>query len=156
MRRFFVLFLLAFLAACGGGDEAARNADTDPLGLGARGTSPKGGRAVLKQGEELFAAHCLVCHTARGTGLPGLAPTLVGSSMVMGAERELILGTLMGSAYYGADSRVGKEYSAPMIPYAHLSDAEIAALLTYVRDAFGQGSAPVSVEAVASARATLD
>ena len=73
-------------------------------------------------GEKVFAANCAACHQATGMGIPGTFPALVGSKVVMGPEQEQINIVLNGKP------------GTAMAPFKHLSDVDIAAVVTYGPD----------------------
>jgi mono/diheme cytochrome c family protein len=108
---------------------------------------------LLKQGEELFTNTCATCHMADGYGVPNLQPQIVGSGWISSADPQPLLSLILrGSAILGEAS---KAYENDMAPQDHLSDAEIAALATYVRGRFGAPpvTKPVTPAEVAIARA---
>lgn len=74
------------------------------------------------QGEKVYAANCVACHQPTGAGAPPAFPPLTGSALVTGAKP-------------GAIDRVlnGKPGTA-MAPFKHLSDADLAGVLTYIRN----------------------
>jgi len=74
------------------------------------------------QGAKVFAANCQACHQATGMGVPGTFPALAGSKVVNGPEEEQIKIVLNG--------RPG----TAMAPFKHLSDVEIASVVTYTRN----------------------
>ena len=79
--------------------------------------------AELKaKGEKVYAANCVACHQAAGTGA-GAFPALVGSKVVLGAQDEQVSRLLNGK---GA-----------MPAFKQLSDVELAAVMTYTRNAWG-------------------
>jgi len=108
--------------------------------------------APAADGAAIFAARCAACHQAGGTGLPGVFPPLAGSNWVNGRDSTVvqillhgIQGTLTvnGVAYNGAMPTFGSQ----------LSDAEIAAVLTYVRGQWGYKAGPVGAALVSTQRA---
>jgi mono/diheme cytochrome c family protein len=105
------------------------------------------------EGEKLYARHCLSCHQADGYGVPNMQPAITGGTWVQGDASALALFVLTG----GFDSAQRKESESHnvMPAFAHLSDADLAAILTFIRVKFGKGAAPVSAEVVAAARASI-
>jgi mono/diheme cytochrome c family protein len=113
------------------------------------------------KGEEVFHrdAHCVTCHGPDGVGaVPNIYPPLVKSAWTTGDEERLIKLTLHG--LWGKLEVNGKTYDPqkgvpPMTAFGSLlSDEEIAGVLTYVRNAWGnKGSAvkPATVKAVRKA-----
>ena len=117
--------------------------------------------ALYTAGKEIYArdGYCITCHRPDGKGLPASGfPPLAGTDWVLGDSERLIKLTLDG--LIGPMEVLGESYpgQVPMTPFRDLlSDDEIAAVLTYVRNAFGnQASAitPAQVEAVRADTAT--
>jgi cytochrome c oxidase subunit 2 len=77
------------------------------------------------KGGEVFAANCVACHQATGKGMPPAFPPLDGSKVVTGPKAAQITVVLNG--------RTG----TAMAPFARLSDAELAAVITYTRNSWG-------------------
>ena len=90
---------------------------------------------------------------ADGSGVPYLQPAIRGSAWISAPDPQLLLSLILrGSAILGD---AAKAYDNDMAPQDHLTDAEIAALATYVRKRFGTPpvTVPVTPEQVAIARA---
>lgn len=111
------------------------------------------------RGAEIYRreAHCGTCHQADGEGLPDAGfPPVAGTKWVTEDPDRLIKLTLKG--LMGPMEVRGREYSGqvPMTPFeALLDDEEIAAVLTYVRNAFGNQASPVQPDDVARVRAAV-
>ena len=108
------------------------------------------------RGSEVFLrdGHCATCHQKDGNGLPEAQfPPLAGSEWVQGSEDRLIRLALHG--LIGPLEVKGVKYpgAVPMTPFKFLSDAELADVLTFVRNAFGNKAAPVTPQAVQKVRA---
>lgn len=102
-------------------------------------------------GAQVFAGKCVGCHQATGLGLPGVFPPLAKSPYVIESERRLVQILLHG--ILEKIEVLGVTYNGAMPAWNALSDAEIAAVATYVRASFGNMSGPVSVDLVARERA---
>jgi mono/diheme cytochrome c family protein len=108
------------------------------------------------QGSEIYSreGHCITCHQGNGKGLPDSGfPPLAGTKWVIGNSDRLIKLTLKG--LMGPMEVLGKKYpgQVPMTPFEHmLKDEEIAAVLTFVRNSFGNKADPVLAEQVAKIR----
>lgn len=108
------------------------------------------------RGAELFLrdGHCATCHQKDGQGLPEAQfPPLAGSEWVQGSEDRLIRLALHG--LIGPIEVKGVKYpgAVPMTPFKFLSDTELADVLTFVRNTFGNKAAPVTPQAVQKIRA---
>ena len=110
------------------------------------------GAASAQSGEQLFSTRCAACHQADGNGIPNMFPPLAGSEVVNGDPGRVIKIVLHGLE--GDVEVKGETYNGVMPPWgAAMNDAEIGALLTYVRSHFGNKSAAVSATQVARVRA---
>ncbi len=106
-------------------------------------------------GQEVYfrEGHCVTCHQPNGGGLDPAFPSLVKSPWVNGDAERLIKLTLYG--LMGPLEIDGKKYDGqvPMTPFGGmLKDDEIAAVLTFVRNTFGNKSAPVTPAQVKAVR----
>jgi mono/diheme cytochrome c family protein len=114
------------------------------------------GLKSYRSGSTLYNSVCFACHGSDGRGAPmpaaegrTIAPSLAGSPRVLGDERATIAILL-----HGLQGEVnGVDYGAPMVPMNSYSDAELAGVLTYVRNSFGNRAPAVEPEAVAARRA---
>ncbi|MDN5215176.1 GDSL-type esterase/lipase family protein [Fulvivirgaceae bacterium BMA12] len=112
--------------------------------------------AMFEKGKSIYErdGFCETCHQPEGEGLQASGfPPLNGSRWVTGSEERLIKLTMNG--LMGPITVKGKKYpgQVPMTPFGRLlNDEEIASVLTYVRNAFGNKAAPVSVEKVKEIR----
>lgn len=95
-------------------------------------------------GALVFNANCVACHQASGKGLPGVFPPLDGSEWVNGDER--ILANIVLHGVSGEISVMGQTYKGAMPPFAQLSDAELAAVLSHVRSTWSNKSAAIAAE----------
>jgi mono/diheme cytochrome c family protein len=104
-------------------------------------------------GQKLYARHCLSCHQADGYGVPNMQPAIKGGTWVKGDPKALALFVLTG----GFDSAGRKEGASHnvMPPFRQLTDDDLAGILSYIREKFGDGAPPVTPAVVAEARATL-
>jgi len=89
---------------------------------------------------------------ADGSGVPFLQPSIKGSAWISNPDPQLLLSLILrGSAVLG---EAAQAYENDMAPQEHLSDAEIAAVATYVRSRFAAKpiTEPVTPAEVALAR----
>jgi mono/diheme cytochrome c family protein/glucose/arabinose dehydrogenase len=114
---------------------------------------------LYNMGKEIYArdGFCSTCHQNDGRGLSAsLFPPLVGTPWVLGSEERLIKIVLKG--LMGPITVSGREYpgQVPMTPYeGMLNDNEIAAVLTYVRNSFGNEASPIRPDQVKEVRAKV-
>lgn len=88
-------------------------------------------------GKAVFMRQCTSCHQPEGTGLPKTFPPLAGNADLFLDRLFPVYVVLNGLE--GPITVKGEHYQAMMPPFGHLSDAEIAAVVTYVREAWGNG-----------------
>lgn len=110
---------------------------------------------LFKKGAEVYSreGHCITCHQADGEGLPAAQfPPISNTKWVQGDPDRLIKLTLHG--LLGPIEVKGKKYpgQVPMTQFKGLSDEEVAAVLTYVRNSFGNKASPIYPDRVATIR----
>jgi len=104
---------------------------------------------VYDQGRAIFFrdAHCVTCHQPNGLGLAPIYPPLTNKEWLVGNDERLIKVVLKG--LWGPMEVAGKRYdptkgTPPMTGFEQLlKDDEIAAVLTYVRQSFGNDYDPI-------------
>jgi len=111
------------------------------------------------QGAEIYEreGHCATCHQPDGKGLPDVGfPPLADTQWALGDPDRLIKLTLKG--LMGPIEVKGKAYPGvvPMTQFEGLlKDDEMAAVLTYVRNAFGNKASPIRPGQVRRVRAEV-
>ncbi len=105
----------------------------------------------IKAGEALFAGTCSVCHQANGAGIPAVFPPLAKSDFLAADTQRAIAIPLHGLT--GKVVVNGTEYDSVMPPMTQLNDDEIANILTYVLNSWGNPGGSVSTEDVKKRRA---
>jgi len=118
----------------------------------------KAEKKVYKLGAEVYQreAHCATCHLTHGKGNKNVYPPLVDSGWVLGDEDRLVKTTLHG--LWGRMNVNGETYDPargvpPMTAFRSLlNDEELAAVLTFVRNTWGNKAAAVLPETVARVR----
>lgn len=103
------------------------------------------------KGEKLFLTNCAACHQPTGLGVAGAFPPLVASPWVSGSEERIIKIIIAGLA--GEIEIKGAKFNGAMPNIgAGLKDAQIAHIVTYVRQAWGNNAGPVMDAKVAELR----
>ena len=100
----------------------------------------------VTDGLTVYRRECLACHMADGRGVPGMTPGLRGSPWVLGSSDALVGYVLTG----------GFGPVVLMASFDFLTDSEMAAVLAYCREEYGEGAGTVTVEQVARVRAQLE
>jgi cytochrome c oxidase subunit 2 len=95
-------------------------------------------------GAKIYEGNCVACHQKTGTGVPGTFPALSGSKIVNGPKEGQIQVLLNGIVKDGKPTA--------MVSFKHLSDADLAAVITYTRNNWknkvGDAVAPADVKAL--------
>ena len=114
--------------------------------------------ALFSKGKEVYSkeGYCVTCHQADGNGLTASGfPPLSGTEWVTGDQVRLVKVILKG--LMGPIEVNGKQYEGmvPMTPFEGLSDDDVAAVATYIRNSFGNTASPIQPSFVKEVRATL-
>ncbi|HEX4883582.1 MAG TPA: cytochrome c, partial [Casimicrobiaceae bacterium] len=114
-----------------------------PAPARARAAVPPAEPDVLARGERIYGDHCADCHGRHGTGQPPAYPALAGNSSVTGDIAANAIKAVLFGGYAPSTASHPRPYGMP--PFFHvLKDADVAAVLTYVRTSWGRGAPPVS------------
>lgn len=142
---------LLMLTACGGGDGGDTNAGGDTAGAaGATSTAAASGA----NGEALYQQRCASCHQANGQGTTGVYPPLAGSEYAAATNPGVPIRVVI-HGMQGPLTVKGQQFNSLMPAYGLgivMSDAEVAAVLTYVRSSWGNAASAVSAADVARVR----
>jgi mono/diheme cytochrome c family protein len=116
---------------------------------------PKSGAAsMLAHGKAVYGTYCGLCHGTDGLGKPGQAPPLAGSEWVAKDVESLARIPLVG--LNGPIQVAGKAWNLSMAPMgATLSDADLAAVLTHIRESWGNKNGAVTADQIKAARAAI-
>jgi cytochrome c oxidase subunit 2 len=95
---------------------------------------------LLARGEKVYAANCVACHQASGKGVTGAFPALDGSKVVNGAKADQMALVLNGKA------------GTAMASFKQLSDTDLAAVLSYTRNSWGNKAGEVQPSEIRQAR----
>jgi nitrite reductase (NO-forming) len=106
---------------------------------------------LMERGKKAFLDTCSVCHQATGEGIPNVFPPLAKSDFLMQDKARSINIVLKG--LHGPVTVNGKTFTSEMPPIGEtLPNEDIAAILTYVRNAWGNAGDAVTVDEVIRAR----
>lgn len=106
---------------------------------------------IMKAGAQIYADECAGCHMSSGKGTPGLFPALDNSSVVQQTDPTTLLHVVLrGALSVGTE----KNPTAPAMPQFAwvLNDDQVAAVLTYIRNSWGNAAPSVSANDVHKAR----
>jgi nitrite reductase (NO-forming) len=106
----------------------------------------------IKAGGALFAGTCSTCHQASGVGIEGVFPPLAGSDYLL-ADKQRAIGVVI-NGLSGPVTVNGKAYTSVMPPMSQLNDDEVANILTYALNSWGNDGGLVTAAEVKKVRAT--
>jgi mono/diheme cytochrome c family protein len=101
-------------------------------------------------GEKIYNTYCVACHLRDGKGDGTRFPPLDSSEYVLGDKLRLINIVLNGTQQL--INIKGKQYSNLMPSHSFLSDKDLALVLSYVRQNFGNAASEITPEEVANQR----
>lgn len=138
----------------GASPTAAMSPGASPTALATTMTSGKmvgaaaGGSAA---GQKVYSTNCSSCHQANGKGSPGVFPPLAGNPVVTGDSSKVI--HIVKNGLSGKISVNGATFNGQMPAWkGTLSDADIAAVITYVRSSWGNKASAVTASQVTSTK----
>jgi nitrite reductase (NO-forming) len=105
----------------------------------------------IKAGAALYKGTCSVCHQDNGEGLPDVFPPLAKADYLMADARraiEIVLNGLSGPVTVN-----GRRYNSVMPPMSQLNDDEVANILTYSMNSWGNSADAIKPAEVARVRA---
>jgi len=105
----------------------------------------------MNRGKGLFETNCAACHQMNGEGLAGAFPPLAKSDYLV-ADKHRAIGTVL-KGLSGPITVNGTDYNAVMPQLSYLNDADVADILTYVMNSWGNDSGAVASAEVAAVRA---
>jgi mono/diheme cytochrome c family protein len=110
------------------------------------------GDPAMLVGQAIFVDTCAACHGRDGGGVSGLFPRLAGNPVVQQTDPASLARVVLGGARAAATTGAPTSPAMPSFGY-RLGDAQVAAVLTYVRNTWGNAAAAVSPDAIREMRA---
>jgi mono/diheme cytochrome c family protein len=111
-------------------------------------------KASIERGKVIYVQRCMACHQGDGGGVPRLNPPLDGASAVKGNDKLKLVRIVLK----GMTERVeidGEYYDNNMSANPDLTDAQVADVLTYIRNNWTNKASMVTVAEVKAARAKI-
>ena len=132
------------------GDKAVSQAPVAAAAAAAVSGAPTKEQQIAA-GAVLFNGTCSVCHQDNGEGLPDIFPPLARSDFLL-ADKERAIGVAL-NGLFGKVTVNGKVYDSLMPPMSQLTNDEIANILTYAMNSWGNSNGVVTAGEVAKVRA---
>ncbi len=128
----------------------------DPANTQQRGSPPIAdpGNSVMKAGRQIYADECAACHNQNGKGTPGLSPALAGAAIVQQADPVSLLHVVLRGALSAATTKAPTGAGMPAFAWV-LNDDQIAAVVTYIRNSWGNTAPTIGAADVGKTRSAL-
>lgn len=110
--------------------------------------------ARMQAGKAVFDDSCAACHRRNGAGIAGLFPMLKGSPSVQSREPTSLIRVVLDGAKSVATAKAPTGAAMPSYNWL-LKDDQVAAVLTYIRNSWGNQASPVTTAEVAARRKEL-
>ncbi len=105
---------------------------------------------LFERGQKVFSQQCAVCHQASGAGVPGVYPPIAGSEWV--TEHPEVLARILINGLNGPIEVMGNTYNGNMPAFGpgglNLSNKDLAGVMTYIRQEWGNAASEMSVPMV--------
>jgi mono/diheme cytochrome c family protein len=105
-------------------------------------------------GQAIYKDSCAGCHTDAGTGFPGLFAKLAGSHAVQSDDPTTMIRVVIAGSQGVATPGAPTSPAMPSFSW-RLNETQVASVLTYVRNAWGNAAAPVTADQVNAVKANL-
>jgi len=110
--------------------------------------------ARMVAGQAIFKDNCAGCHADAGTGIPGLFARLAGSDAVQSDDPTTLIRVVVAGSQGVATAGAPTGPAMPSFDW-RLDDAQVASVLTYIRNAWGNAASPVSAGQVSGVKSSL-
>ena len=121
--------------------------DIAPAALAAADARMVAGQAIYKDG-------CAACHADAGTGSPGLFARLAGSHAVQSDDPTTLIRVVLAGSQGVATASAPTSLAMPSFHW-RLNDAQVASVVTYIRNAWGNAASAVSTDQVSVVKSSL-
>ncbi len=105
-------------------------------------------------GQAIYKDNCAACHTDAGAGSPGLFARLAGSHSVQSDDPTTLIRVVVAGSQGAGTAGAPTSPAMPSFGW-RLSDAQVASVLTYIRNSWGNAASIVSADQVNSIKASL-
>jgi mono/diheme cytochrome c family protein len=106
---------------------------------------------AMQTGGRIYAVNCSACHNGDGSGQGALFPRLAGSSIVQQADPTTLIHVVLEGSQGAVTHAAPTTPAMPSLAW-RLSDQQVADVLTYIRNSWGNAAPPVAPDAVGKLR----
>ncbi len=110
-------------------------------------------KATMDRGKTVYDKACLSCHMDNGMGVPRMAPSLSKSKYVLGSKTKMIRIALRGSDEFPENEE--RDFTNPMAAITNLTDQQLADVITFIRNSFGNRASIVTIGDVKYVKARM-
>lgn len=140
-----ILMLIAIIAfSCS--DPNKRNSESSAASAAGESKELNISPEVMERGATVYRTHCFACHQMNGKGISSHYPPLAQNKTVTG-DKEQLVGILL-NGLSGEIEVNGEKFNLVMLPHDFLTDSQIADVLTYIRNSFGNNADAVKTAEV--------
>ncbi len=110
---------------------------------------------LVAEGKKVYAANCLMCHGANGEGIAAVFPPLAKSDYLMKLAKSESREALVSIPWKGLSGPLkvnAVDYNGVMPALATLSDADLASVLTFITNSWGNSAKPFSLDEIKAAK----
>jgi nitrite reductase (NO-forming)/hydroxylamine reductase len=108
----------------------------------------------LDVGKAAYLANCAACHQPEGVGMAGAFPPLAGSDFLKNNDKQKVLASIL-KGITGEITVNGQKFNGVMPAMSHLTDADVANIVTFIYASWGNPGGAIGHKDVAAARKTL-
>jgi mono/diheme cytochrome c family protein len=109
---------------------------------------------LMQAGKAIYADECAACHTLDGSGIARLFPSLKGRASVQAAHADSLINVVLNGTRAAATPGAPTAPAMPAFRW-NLTDDQVAAVTTYIRNAWGNAAPAVSADSVKAARQAM-
>jgi mono/diheme cytochrome c family protein len=110
--------------------------------------------SAMRAGAAIYKDSCAACHRDAGTGESHLFPRFAGSALVQSSDPTTLVRVVLQGTRAASTPSMPTAPAMPAFDW-RLNDAQVAAVLTYIRNSWGNAAAPVASDAVSRQRTSL-
>ncbi|RKD86488.1 c-type cytochrome [Mangrovibacterium diazotrophicum] len=147
LKKLLFATAVVVLSACGSPTEKPKALSTSELDE--KAPAPQSQQGAEHPGKKVYTKYCKACHQTNGMGVASIFPPLSPNEFIKDKQKmiDIVLHGMKGKIEVD-----GETYNGLMTPHSHLTNQEIADVISYVRSNFGNELESVTAEEVQAAR----
>ena len=105
----------------------------------------------MRTGAKVYEDHCADCHQAKGQGVPRVYPPLMNNESITMRNPINSVRVVLNGGFPPSTEGNPRPYGMPPF-YQELSDEQVASVVTFIRQSWGNHASPTTAEEVSRAR----